>query len=382
MIERRTMLVLGSAFAAGAAGRRAAAADEVKLFLNIELSGVGVASGSMFQRGVDLAVREINAAGGILGRRIALTTQDNQSQPQIAKAVAMRAVDQEPYAMLGPVYSGSINVTLPLIEEAEIPTFVAGEAAMLTQQGARYLFRTSFNQAVAMPKLAAHLQKSGVRSVAVVWIANDLGKGGRDAMVKELQARGIKVAADISTDPGQMDYSAAVVTAARAPADALFVYLNEEESARFLIALRKIGYDRPVYGESTLVGQRVLDLAGPAANGVRGHVGLSVDAPSPLVQAFGARFREAWGVTSDHNGLKGYIGVQLIKVVTERVGSFDRQRFARTLHGASFSASQYPGLLMDVAYDDKGDLDRESYLVEVRDGRQVITEVLPPLGRV
>ncbi len=379
MLTRRTSLLLGTSLLV--LPRPTLAADAtVKIIDNVELSGTGVTSGSMFQQGADIAAKEINAAGGILGRKIDLTHQDNQSQAQVAKAVATRAVDQEPYVMIGPIFSGNINVSMAVTEEAEMPIIMGGEAAMLTQQGMKYLFRTSFSQANAMPKVAAYMQKQGFKSVAVVWIANDFGKGGRDTMVKELTARGIKLAADISTEPGQTDYSATVVNVTKAPADALFVYLNEEESARFLIALRKLGYDKPVIGETVLASQRVIELAGPAANGVRAHVGLSVDAPNPLVQEFGRKFRAAYNTGSDHNGIKGYTALYLIKAVTERMGKFDRKLFATTLHGGTFTAKEFPGLLMDVTYDAKGDIDRESYLVEVRDGKQVITETLPPLG--
>ncbi len=258
--------------------------------------------------------------------------------------------------------------------------FMGGEAANLTQQGRKYLFRTSVSQTGVMPKLATYMQKVGIKSVAIVWIANDFGKGGRDTMIKELQARNIKVAADISTEPGQMDYSAVVVNAARAGADALFSYKNEEESARFLIALRKLGYDKPVFGETVLVSQRVIELAGAAANGVQGHVGLTIDAPSPLVRAFGDRFKAAYGYASDHNGIKGYTAVHLVKAVTEKLGRFDRKALAAAIHGNKFTAAQYPGLLLDVAYDANGDIDRETYLVEVKDGKQVVTAVLPALG--
>jgi len=380
MLYRRAALMLGTALAA--IGLPAAAAEpDVVLIDNVELSGTGVTSGSMWKMGVDLAVKEINAAGGILGRKIVVTHQDNQSQPQIAKAVAIKAVDADPYVLLGPIFSGDVLVTIPIAEEAEIPMIMGGEASSLTQQGAKYLFRTSLNQAAAMPKLANYLVKAGVKSLAVVWGANDFGKGGRDAMVKEMAARNIRLAADISTEPGQMDFSAVVVNAAKANADALFAYMNEEECARFLIALRKLGYDKPVYGETVLVSQRVIELAGPAANGAKGHVGLSVDAPNERVKEYGRKFVQAYNMNSDHNGIKGYTAIYLIKAVTEQLGKFDRKALAKAIHGASFSAAKYPGLLMDVSFDDVGDLDRESYLVEVKDGKQVITDVLPPVGK-
>jgi branched-chain amino acid transport system substrate-binding protein len=182
-MHRRTALKLGAAFAT--LGMPALAAEpDLVLFDNVELSGTGVTSGSQWKMGVDLAVKEINAAGGILGRKVVVTHQDNQSQAQIAKAVATKAADSDPYVMLGPIFSGDVNVSMVVAENNEIPMIMGGEASNLTQQGLKYLFRTSLNQAAAMPKLANYLATTGVKSMAVVWGANDFGKGGRDAMVK------------------------------------------------------------------------------------------------------------------------------------------------------------------------------------------------------
>ncbi len=384
-MDRRTALKLGAAFAAtgiAADGLPAAAAEgDILIIDNVELSGTGVTSGSMWKMGVDLAVNEINAAGGILGRKISMVHNDNQSQAQIARAVATKAADAGPYVMLGPIFSGDVNVSMAIAEDVQIPMIMGGEASSLTLHGNKYLFRTSLNQAAAMPKLANYLAGAGVKSVVVVYGANDFGKGGRDAMVRELASRNIALAADIATEPGQLDFSSVVVTAAKARADALFAYMNEEECARFLIALKKLGYDKPVYGETVLVSQRVIELAGGAANGTKGHVGLSVDAPNDRVQEFGAKFQAAYKVNSDHNGIKGYTAVYLVKAVTDQMKKFDRHTLVDMIHGHSFSADTYPGLLLDVSFDENGDLDRESYLVEVRDGRQVITEVLPAIGK-
>jgi len=82
-------------------------------------------------------------------------------------------------------------------------------------------------------------------------VNNDFGKGGRDTMKKALEALGVTLAADISTDPQQVDFTAAVLKAKQANADALFAYLNEEESARALRELKKQGYDKPMIGETS-----------------------------------------------------------------------------------------------------------------------------------
>ena len=347
----------------------------------MELSGTGATAGTNFDNGVKLAVKEINASGGILGRKIDYTSLDTQTAPQTAKALAQKAVDQGAYIVMGPVFSGSIIVSMAETKRAEVPNFTGGEAANITQQGNPYIFRTSFTQSTAMPKLARYIKDQvKANTVAIVWVNNDFGKGGRDAMTKALEAQGIKVAADISTDPGQVDFSSAVLKAKQSNADALFVYTNEEESARMLRELRKQGYDKPIIGETTLTGQKVIELAGDAANGAVAHVGLTVDAPQQTIKSFDEKFRKEYEYKSDHNGMKGYSAMYVVKAVTEKIGKFDPKAFAKTLHGATILAKDYPGVLLDVHFDDNGDLDRESFLVKVVNGKQQVIATLPPVA--
>src|SRR6266513_5990926 len=76
----------------------------------VELSGTGATSGTNFDNGVKLAVKEINAGGGILGRKVNYETWDTQTNPSVAKALAQKAIDQGAYVVLGPVHSGSMIV--------------------------------------------------------------------------------------------------------------------------------------------------------------------------------------------------------------------------------------------------------------------------------
>ena len=253
---------------------QSAAAQDIVIPNIIELSGGGATVGAMWKNGSSMAVDEINASGGILGKKIKLEFVDTASDPGKARAAMQRALDDKPIAIFGPIYSGSVSATLKMTADAEVPQVMGGEAGPLTAQGSKYLFRTSFGQNVSMPKIANYL-RDGVKakSVAVVYVNNDFGKGGRDAIIKELAARDIKVVADISTEAGQADFAADVIKLKGANADAIFVYLNEEESARFLREAKKQGLNKPLIGETTLLGQKVIELAGDAANGVKGHVG-------------------------------------------------------------------------------------------------------------
>ena len=177
-----------------------------------------------------------------------------------------------------------------------------------------------------------------------------------------------------------MDFSAAVLKAKQSNADALFVYTNEEESARALRELRKQGWNKPIIGETTLTGQKVIELAGEAANGAVAHVGLTVDAPIPEMLKFKANFYRDYKYISDHNGIKGYTGVYVLKAAIEKAGKVDRKAVAQAMKGLYVSAKKYPGVIMDVSFDANGDLDRESFMVEVKNGKQEVVAVLPALN--
>jgi len=353
----------------------------IKLADVAELSGGGATVGNNWKNGIDLAIEEINAKGGILGRKLEVTHADSQSNPGVARAQVQKALDNEPYVLLGPGYSGSVKVTSPLAAEAGITQIMGGEAAELTQGGNKFLFRTSFGQQSSMPKVAKYINDElKAKSVAIVWVNNDFGKGGRDVITKEFVKYNIKVAADISTEAGQADFAADVSKIKAAAPDAIFVYVNEEESARMLKELKRQAISVPLMGETTLVGQKVVELAGDAANGARGHVGLTTDAPVDLIKAFREKFVKKYNYVPDHNGLKGYLAIYMIKATTEKMGKVDAKAFADTLHGLTIKAASEPGILMDVTFDEKGDIDRQGFLVEIVEGKQVVKQVLPKLN--
>jgi branched-chain amino acid transport system substrate-binding protein len=371
-------------FAAALVVLPAAVSAQTTVFLPdvIELSGSGAVSGTNWRDGVLLAVDEINAAGGILGRKIRTEQFDTQSNPAISRAQIQKVLDEDPYVVLGPIFSGSVKVNMALTKAAEVPQIVGAEAADITQAGNPWVFRTAFGQQFSMPKIANYL-KNGLKAktVSVVWVNNDFGKGGHDNFVKEMASRDIKVVADISVEQGQVDFGADVLKLKSSVADAIFVYCNEEEDARFLKEAARQGLKEPMIGETTLLSQKVIELAGPAANGVRGHVGLAPDAPIPAIQEFTAKFNARFKYIPDHNGIKGYTAVYLVKYVTEKIGKFDRKAFGEAMKGLTLKPESAPGILMEATWDKNGDIDRASFLAEVIDGKQKIVEVLPKLGK-
>ena len=371
---------IGAALMFGAVA--AQAQQSVFMPIVIEVSGNGAVSGTNFRDGALMAIDEINAKGGILKRKINAPVSDTQSNPGVSRAQVQKAIDGNPYVILGPVFSGSVKVNMLLAQQAEIPQFTGAEAAEITQMGNDYIFRTSFGQQMSMPKMAAFVANGmKAKTVAFLWVNNDYGKGGRDVFFREMKERGIKIVADISTESGQVDFAADIVKMKASNADVMFVYTNEEECARVLREARKQGVKQPIIGETNVISQKVIDLAGETAEGAKGHVGLTADAPIPAVQAFTDKFQKRYKYVPDHNGLKGYMGVYAVKYATEKLGKFDSKALAKSLHGMTITPAQEPGILIETTWDDKGDVDRISFLVEVVKGRQKVVEILPKLGK-
>lgn len=384
-MQRRSTFKLAitcvAASAALALAGGALAQNTIKLASIVELSGAGATSGTNFKNGVELAIKEINASGGVMGKKLETTVNDTTTNPGVALALTKKAIDQDVFAIMGPVFTGSILVSMKESQKAGIPNWTGGEGAAITLQGNPYIFRTSFTQATAMPKIARYISDvAKVKNLAIVYVNNDFGKGGLDMIKKSLAGSATKVTDEISTDQGQVDFSAAVLKAKQSNADALFAYVNEDESARLLRELRKQGYNKPVIGETTLTGQKVIDLAGEAANGAIAHVGLTIDAPNPEMLKFKAKFYQDYKYFPDHNGIKGYLGVYTLKAAIEKAGKLDRKAVADAMKGLKIEAKKQPGIITDVSFDDKGDLDRESYLVQVKNGRQEVIQTLPPLS--
>lgn len=352
---------------------------DVKVGSIVELSGPGAAAGTNFHDGVKMGFEEINAAGGILGEQVQLSEYDSQTDPQVSRAMVQKAIDDGVYVITGTVFSSSTVVNMLVAQRAGIPQFTGSEAPSITQKGNPYIFRTTFGAQKGMPKVVKYMaEEMGVKKVAIVWANTEFGKGGYSAFMDEAKKFDFEIVADLPTEQAQTDFSADVLKAKNSGADAVFVYLTEEESARFLREAQKQSIGLPLVGETTLIGAKVIQLAGDAANGAMGHVGLTAAADIPAITEMVERFKAKYNYTPDHNAIKGYTAAWTIKCVTEMVGSTDSQAFADKMHGLTLTTEECPGVLMDATWDETGEMSRESFFVQVEDGKQTVKAILPP----
>jgi len=371
-------LALASVFAISTFGVSKAADDTVIIPCVCEASGAGAVAGTNFHDGAHLAVDEINAAGGIMGKKIVMDDMDTATDPQTSKGLVQKAIDGGAYAIMGTVFSGSTMVNMLVAQQAGVPQFTGGEAPALTAKGNGFIFRTAMGSQKGVPALTPYFKDTlKAKKVAVEWVNNDFGKGGHTVFLDEMKKAGIEVAVDVSSEQGQADFAADVAKIKDAKADAIFVYINEEESARFMKEAKKQGVTQPLVGEVILTSDKVIELAGEAAEGVFAHVGLTANADVSGIKTYAEKFKAKYGHTSDHNGIKGYTGVYAIKYVTEMNGKFDKKMLADKMHGLTLDVAKYPNMLMTVSWDKDGEMSRDSFMTTVKGGKQVVISTVP-----
>jgi branched-chain amino acid transport system substrate-binding protein len=270
-------------------------------------------------------------------------------------------------------------VNMLVAQQNSTPQFVGSEAPAIVQKGNPFIFRTSSGAQKGVPSLTPYFKDTlKAKKVGVAWVNNEFGKGGRNVFLDEMKKAGIEVIVDVPSEQAQTDYAADVSKLKSANPDAVFVYMNQEEGARFLIEAKKQGLGMPLVGEVTLTEAKVIELAGGAAEGAIAHVGLTATATDiPGIAAFAKKFEETFKRRPTHDAIKGYVGAWTTKYVTDMVGKLDGEAFAKKMHGLCLKAAEYPKILLDTCWDNAGEMSRPSFMVQVKGGAPVVIGTVP-----
>lgn len=376
-MNRQILLALSTALLMGVSSVQAQ--DVAKIAMVAELSGAGAPAGTNWRDGIKIAIEEINADGGILGKQVELPEYDTQTDPQVSRAMVQKAIDDGAFAILGTIYSGSTLVNMLVAQQSEIPQFVGSEAPTIVQKGNPFVFRTSSGAQKGVPALVPYFTDTlKAQKVGIAWVNNEFGKGGRDVFAAEMEKIGIEVIADVPSEQGATDYASDVAKLKDSGADAVFVYMNQEEAARFLIEAKKQGLSMPLVGEVTLTEAKVIELAGGAAENAIAHVGVTATATEiPGIAEFNEKFVAQFKRNPTHDAIKGYVGAWATKYVTEKVGEFDGAKFADAMKNLCLPVAEYPRMLLDTCWDETGEMSRPSFMVQVKDGAPVVIGTVP-----
>ncbi len=264
----RTLAATAAALAL-LAGTASAQAPVLKIGAPMPITGPAAAIGFTHQLGSAMAIREINAAGGIMGRQVQLLIADDQGDPTQSVNEVKRLIHQEKVElMLGPIISHLVLAAAPILTEANVATIHTGGAATITPHVLPYgfsMFTSTDQQIKSMVRYAAEVAK--VKSAAILTDTSAISKAAHEPLRAELKARGITITGVQEHEARAPDLTPQILGLRRGNPDIiLFLTVTGEDAGLAVKTLKDIGWNVPIVSPTFAnVTPVVLKIAGPDA---------------------------------------------------------------------------------------------------------------------
>ena len=352
MLNRRSALaaLMTAVFTLGLS--TAEAADPIRIGLVDETSGPQAEAGLLTLRGAQLAAEEINAAGGILGRKVELVVEDNQSTNPGTVLAYSKLVEQNVVAVVGPFRSTQVQAASPTIAKAKVPAFIGGSDPTLTKVNNPWIFRVRPNDLYS----SRVMSDFGVRVLnkkkwAIVHSTDTFGTNGKNALVEALRALGVEPVLVQGYTNNQQDFTAVVLSLKKAGADIIGSYMtNAPDVGIFARQLRQLGAQAEWIGSTSNASETALRLGGDALYGTYAVTDFFPDANAES-RAFAQKFKAKHGMNPDLFSGWSYAGMHLLKHAIDRARSTD----AEALRKAILSTRGLKGIEGEYHFDQNGD---------------------------
>ena len=368
------LLKAAACLACSAAAAGALAADPIKIGLVSEITGPNAEAGANSVKGASLALEEINADGGVLGRKLELKVEDNQStNPGSVLAVSRLANEGGLAALIAPVRSTQVQAAAPTIAKMAVPTFTGATDYGLTHANNSWLFRARPNDSYSAKVLAdfgANTLKA--KKWAVLYSTNTFGQSGKSMLLEALGRMGITpVLVQGYTDKSQ-DFTPIVLAIKQSGADILASYTTfDPDTAIFATQFRQFGLNIPWIGSATLISDSTMKLGKEALHGVYAAADFFADA-STEAKAFATRYKEKYNQNADFYGAWSYDAMHILAKAISAANSTDPEAVRKEV----FNIQGYKGAEGVFNFDKNGDGLHGYNIVKNENGKVVFVKTI------
>ncbi|MFV0675718.1 ABC transporter substrate-binding protein [Variovorax sp. tm] len=326
--------------------------------------------GRNFKQGVELAVAEINAAGGVLGKPLEVVFEDDQGDNPNGAINAVNKLMQvsKVPVMIGPHYSVTQMATQKTYCNGKVVSLTGGTSVAITHSGCNYVIRTRSDDDVQAKALIAYAQKElkAGEKTAIFYANDDFGKSGQARVVAQMASLGLKPVAVESHNPSDKDYSAQLAKLQKAGAELVILWAHDTDAALILRQAKQFGLPFKFAG-AVLSEEAFLKLAGNAAEGSMSASYFVPTDPNPAVQAFVKKYEAKYRMAPDVWSATYYDATILAARAINEARSPDVEKIRE-----AFSRVSYSGLLADYKCDKAGDCNRQVNIVEIKGGQPVV----------
>jgi branched-chain amino acid transport system substrate-binding protein len=332
------------------------------------------------KQGVQLAVDEINKAGGVGGRPLAPLFEDDASVPAQSVSATEKLVTKDDVVFLIGTFNSSTTLAdMKIIDREKIPMLVPIAVAIdITESGNKWVFRNAATNPMQAEQLMNFIyNNTKQRKFAVLHENTDYGKGLANAVKTYVGSKGGEVIAE-SYSIGDTDFYAQLTKLKNAHPDAFIICGNLSEGSQITRQAKELGIKAQLYGFGGLASYDYNNLAGGANEGLICTSYFEVSSPNTLAQQFVKGYKGKFGVPPDMFAAAIYESVYIAKAAIEKVGTpKDLATFRSSLRDTLAATKDLPGVQGPTTFDQKGQAAKEVMIVQWQKGDK---KILYPKG--
>ena len=350
----------------------ATAAEEIRIGFTPPITGIHAAGGSLQVKAIKLALKEINAAGGVNGKQIDLRIIDNQSSNPGALAALNKAVEQDKVlALIGCLYSTQVFATSDATKNYGIPTFIGATNVTLTRQGNPWLFRVRPDDSIAASAMVKYIKEdTKFTKIGLLHDQDAFGAGGADLVEKGAKEVGLTVVKRMSTTTAVKDLTAELLAMKNAGTQILIFYGHEEATALLQRQMRQLGSPFKFLGSPSAASKDSLNLARETAEGIWAVVDF-VPGQTEENRRYAEAFKKEYNEEYDSLSIWTYDGLKILANAIQKAGE-DRDKIRQAI----LATQGYKGVQGTFSFTPNGDGLSEVSIVQIEKGQPKLLKIV------
>jgi branched-chain amino acid transport system substrate-binding protein len=341
------------------------------------LTGDNASFGTSQNNGVQMAVEEINAAGGVLGKKIDLTVEDNMTKQGETTTIARKLISQDHVvAIIGEVASSKTLEAAPIAQAAKIPLIATAATNPKVTQTGDYVFRVCFTddfQAVVIARFV--LEKLKEKNIAFMTdVKQDYSVGLTNIAKDYLQKNGANIVKEQSYSSGDKDFRAQLTDIKSANPDVIIITGYYPEASLIANQARQFGIKATLVGGDGWDGSSLIPVGGKAIEGAYFSNHFSTEDKSPLVQDFVKKYKAKYNTVPDAFAALGYDATKLLADAIKRAGSTDPEK----IRAAIQDTEGFPGVSGKITIGKDRNAVKSAVIVTIKDGALKYAETIEP----
>jgi branched-chain amino acid transport system substrate-binding protein len=374
MIKRLFLLVIG--LCVTAAGL-AFAQDTIKVGEFGSLTGENASFGISQNNGVKMAVEEINDGGGVLGKKIDLIVEDNQTKQGETTTIVRKLISQDHVvAIIGEVASSKSLEAAPICQASKIPQIATAATNPRVTQVGDYIFRVCFTddfQAVVIARFV--LEKLQLKNIAFMTdVKQDYSVGLTNIAKDYLAKNGGNIVKEQSYSSGDKDFRAQLTDIKSANPDVIIITGYYPEAALIAKQARQLGITATFVGGDGWDGTSLIPVGGKAVEGAFFSNHFSVEDKSPLVQDFVQKYKAKYNAVPDAFAALGYDATKILADAIKRAGTTDSEK----LKDAIQDTENFPGVSGNITIGKDRNAQKSAVIITIKDGAYKYAETIEP----